>query len=153
MIDLTKVRNYYIACGYTDLRLGIDGLAAVVTQQYGSNLDEESLFLFCGRRTDRIKALYWCGDGYILLYKRLSNGKFQWPRSEAELRLLGPRQTKMAGSYAGGRNGKTSKAAVGFRYCNKLFVQERKCLPINQNIARNTARTRNCPFWRSIMRG
>lgn len=91
MIDLTKVRNYYIACGYTDLRLGIDGLAAVVTQQYGSNLDEESLFLFCGRRTDRIKALYWCGDGYILLYKRLSNGKFRWPRSEAELRLLGPR--------------------------------------------------------------
>ena len=45
MIDLTKVRNYYIACGYTDLRLGIDGLAAVVTQQYGSQLDEESLFL------------------------------------------------------------------------------------------------------------
>ena len=48
MIDLAKVRNYYIACGYTDLRLGIDGLAAVVTQQYGSHLDEESLFLFCG---------------------------------------------------------------------------------------------------------
>ena len=58
MIDLTKVRNFYIACGYTDLRLGIDGLAAVVKQQYGSHFDEESLFLFCGRRTDRIKALY-----------------------------------------------------------------------------------------------
>ena len=67
MIDLSKVRNYYIACGYTDLRLGIDGLAAVVTQQFGGYLDEESLFLFCGRRTDRIKALYWTGDGYILL--------------------------------------------------------------------------------------
>ena len=90
MIDLTKVRNYYIACGYTDLRCGIDGLAAVVTQQYGGQLTEESLFLFCGRRTDRIKALYWSGDGYILLYKRLSNGRFQWPRSEAELRLLDP---------------------------------------------------------------
>ena len=90
MIDLRKVRNFYIACGYTDLRLGIDGLAAVVKQQYGSHFDEESLFLFCGRRTDRIKALYWCGDGYILLYKRLSNGRFQWPRSEAELRLLDP---------------------------------------------------------------
>ena len=90
MIDLSQVRRYYVACGYTDLRRGIDGLAAIVTQQYGGRLDEESLFLFCGRRTDRIKALYWSGDGYLLLYKRLSNGSFQWPRSEAELRLLDP---------------------------------------------------------------
>ena len=90
MIDLSKVRNYYVACGYTDLRRCIDGLAAVVTQQFRNKMDEESLFLFCGRRTDRFKALYWCGEGYILLYKRLSNGRFQWPRSEAELRLLEP---------------------------------------------------------------
>ena len=53
MIDLSKVQNYYVACGYTDLRRGIDGLAAIVSQQYGSRLSEESLFLFCGRRTDR----------------------------------------------------------------------------------------------------
>ena len=88
MIDLSKVQNYYVACGYTDLRRGIDGLASIISQQYGNRLDEESLFLFCGRRTDRIKALYWSGDGYILLYKRLSNGRFQWPRSEAALRLI-----------------------------------------------------------------
>lgn len=88
MIDLSKVRNYYVACGYTDLRCGIDGLASIVLQQYGRHFDEESLFLFCGRRTDRIKALYWSGDGYVLLYKRLSNGWFQWPRLETELRLL-----------------------------------------------------------------
>lgn len=88
MIDLSQVQNYYIACGYTDLRRGIDGLAGIVMQQFGTELDEESLFLFCGRRTDRIKALYFSGDGYILLYKRLNNGQFQWPRSEAELRRL-----------------------------------------------------------------
>ena len=88
MIDLSQVRNYYVACGYTDLRRGIDGLASIVMEQYGTELDEESLFLFCGRRTDRIKALYFSGDGYILLYKRLNNGRFQWPRSEAELRRL-----------------------------------------------------------------
>ena len=70
MIDLSQVRRYYVACGYTDLRRGIDGLAAIVTQQFGAQLNEESLFLFCGRRTDRIKALYWSGDGYLLLYKR-----------------------------------------------------------------------------------
>ena len=90
MIDLSKVRKYYIACGYTDLRLGIDGLASYVMQQYGRTMDEDSLFLFCGRQTDRIKALYWSGDGYLLLYKRLSNGRFQWPRTETELRLLDP---------------------------------------------------------------
>ena len=84
MIVLSKVQNYFVACGYTDLRYGIDGLAAVVTQQYGGNLNEESLFLFCGRRTDRIKALYWSGDGYVLLYKRLSNGRFQWPPSQQQ---------------------------------------------------------------------
>ena len=65
MLDLSRVRNYYVACGYTDLRRGIEGLAAIVTQQFGQELSEESLFLFCGRRTDRIKALYFSGDGYI----------------------------------------------------------------------------------------
>ena len=71
MIDLSRVCRYYVACGYTDLRRGIDGLAAIVSQQYGEELREDSLFLFCGRRTDRIKALYYSGDGYVLLYKRL----------------------------------------------------------------------------------
>ena len=46
----------------------------------------DSLFLFCGRRADRIKVLYFSGDGYILLYKRLNNGAFQWPRTAQELR-------------------------------------------------------------------
>ncbi len=51
MIDLSRVNKYYVACGYTDLRRGIDGLAAIVTQQFGKELLEDSLFLFCGRRT------------------------------------------------------------------------------------------------------
>jgi len=91
MIDLSGVSKYYVACGRTDLRCGIDGLAAIVTQQYGEELREDSLFLFCGRRTDRIKALYYTGDGYVLLYKRLNNGAFQWPRTAAELRQLDAR--------------------------------------------------------------
>ena len=91
MIDLSGVQKYYVVCGYTDLRRGIDGLAAIVSVQYGQELREDSLFLFCGRRTDRIKALYYSGDGYVLLYKRLTNGAFQWPRSEQELRLLDAR--------------------------------------------------------------
>ena len=88
MLDFSRVQNYYIACGYTDMRKQIDGLAALVQTQFGQEMDETSLYLFCGRRADRIKALYWDGTGYILLYKRLTEKRFQWPRSEKDLKKL-----------------------------------------------------------------
>ena len=72
MLDFSRVQNDYIACGYTDMRKQIDGLAALVQTQFGQEMDETSLYLFCGKRADRIKALYWDGTGYILLYKRLT---------------------------------------------------------------------------------
>ena len=59
MLDFSRVQNYFIACGYTDMRKQIDGLTAVVELQFGQKLDEASIFLFCGRQADRIKALYW----------------------------------------------------------------------------------------------
>ena len=81
--DFNGADRVYIACGYTDLRRGIDGLAAMVQQQFHLDPFTNTLFLFCGRRRDRIKALYWSGDGCILLYKRLSNGRFQMKNSNA----------------------------------------------------------------------
>ena len=71
--DFTGADRVYIACGYTDLRLGIDGLAQLVQQQFSLDPFSNSLFLFCGRRRDRIKALLWEGDGFVLLYKRMEN--------------------------------------------------------------------------------
>ena len=56
MLDYSRVENYYIACGYTDMRKQIDGLAAIVELQFGKKLDETAVFLFCGHRADRIKA-------------------------------------------------------------------------------------------------
>ena len=86
--DISKAENIYIACGYTDMRKAIDGLAAIVKENFAMDPMANNLFLFCGKRRDRIKALYWEGDGFVLLYKRLETGRFQWPRSEKEVRLL-----------------------------------------------------------------
>lgn len=85
----TKV---YVACGYTDLRRGIDGLAGIVQVKFKLNPYEGALFLFCGKRTDRIKGLYWDGDGFLLLYKRLESGAFMWPRTGEEARHITPQQ-------------------------------------------------------------
>lgn len=86
--DFTGADKICIACGYTDLRRGIDGLASMVQQQFQLSPFTNTLFLFYGRRRDRIKALYREGDGFLLLYKRLESGT----RSEAEARLLTPQQ-------------------------------------------------------------
>lgn len=85
--DVTSFSQVFIACGKTDLRKGIDGLATIVKEQFQLDpFQKDVLFLFCGTRKDRFKALVWEGDGFILLYKRLEAGTFKWPRSQAEIR-------------------------------------------------------------------
>ena len=79
------INKIIIAVGYTDLRFGLDSLAFIVKEKYKLNPFEKNvLFLFCGRKTDRIKALLWEGDGFLLMYKRFENGSIQWPRSSEE---------------------------------------------------------------------
>ena len=78
--DFAGADKVYIACGYTDLRKGIDGLARLVQQQFALDPFTNTLFLFCGRRRDRIKGLYWEKDGFILLYKRLEQVKTLTPQ-------------------------------------------------------------------------
>ncbi|MBQ7370811.1 MAG: IS66 family insertion sequence element accessory protein TnpB [Blautia sp.] len=84
---ITKI---YIACGFTDLRRGIDGLSYLVQERFDLDpLERGTLFLFCGRKSDRIKGLLFEGDGFLLLYKRLVPGfRFQWPRNAQEAREL-----------------------------------------------------------------
>lgn len=78
--DFTGADKIYIACGYTDLRRGIDGLAAIIQQEFKLDPFTNALFLFCGRRRDRIKALYWEGNGFVRLYKRLEGAQLICPR-------------------------------------------------------------------------
>lgn len=93
--DALSFKKVYIACGYSDLRRGIDGFANMIQQEFKLDPFEPGiLFLFCGRKTDRIKGLFWEGDGFLLLYKRLETGKFQWPRNEEEVRAISSQQYK-----------------------------------------------------------
>ena len=92
--DLPSGMQVYLVTGYTDLRRSIDGLATIVQAKLDLDPYNSALFLFCGRRCDRMKGLLWEGDGFLLLYKRLDNGRFQWPRNETEARLLTPQQTR-----------------------------------------------------------
>lgn len=86
--DISGAEHIYLACGYTDMRKSIDGLATIVQQNFHLDPFSKNLFLFCGRKCNRLKALYWEGDGFILLYKRLENGRFHWPRTQKEVRCI-----------------------------------------------------------------
>lgn len=62
--------------------MGIDSLAGIIERKFKLDpFQENILFMFCGRKSTRIKCLLWEGDGFLLLYKRLEGGRFQWPRS------------------------------------------------------------------------
>ena len=84
MLNGFQPEKIYLACGYTDLRRGIDGLVGIVQDQFQLDAFHDTLFLFCGRKTDRIKGLYWDSNGFLLLYKRLESGSFRWPRTTQE---------------------------------------------------------------------
>lgn len=79
------IRRFIVVCGYTDLRKGIQGLSQIVEANFHLDpFEKDVLFLFCGRRGDRFKALLWEGTGYLLLYKRLEKGSLSWPRTPNE---------------------------------------------------------------------
>ena len=83
--DAAAIRRVVLACGYVDLRKGIDGLSMIIGDKYRQNpFEKGTLFLFCGRRADRIKGLLWMGNGYLLLYKRFESGSLSWPRTTEE---------------------------------------------------------------------
>lgn len=91
--DAICFKQIYIVYGRTDLRYGIDSLAAIIQSKQGCNpCVPDTLYLFCGRKTDRLKGLVWERDGFLLLYKRLEKGNFMWPRTELEVHALTSQQ-------------------------------------------------------------
>jgi transposase len=79
MLSDITTEQVFLACGATDLRKSIDGLAAIV--QLGFERDPFSgvWFIFCNRDRDKLKMLRWDHNGFWLYYRRLEKGRFQWP--------------------------------------------------------------------------
>jgi transposase len=81
MIALPSGVQVWVAAGATDMRKGFDGLAALIQLRLAEDPYSGQLFVFRGRRGDRVKILWWSGDGLCLYAKRLERGHFVWPQA------------------------------------------------------------------------
>ena len=72
----------YLACGATDMRKGIEGLAALAQDVLRQKAASGAVFAFRGKRGDRLKLLHWDGQGFCLYYKVLERGRFPWPTTQ-----------------------------------------------------------------------
>ena len=84
-----------LACGATDMRKGIAGLSALAQDVLRQKPASGAVFAFRGRRGDRLKLLYWDGQGFCLYYKVLERGRFPWPNTEAGVARLTSGQLAM----------------------------------------------------------
>ena len=85
LYDAKGFKRIYIRPGYTDMRKGIDGLKIIIANDLGLNPYEKNiLYLFCGRNKSRIRGLVWEGDGFLMLQKRLEDGRYIWPQNKED---------------------------------------------------------------------
>ncbi|WP_157184226.1 IS66 family insertion sequence element accessory protein TnpB [Evansella cellulosilytica] len=84
-----------MACGPTDLRKSIDGLAVIVKEAFELDPFAPALFVFCNRNKDKLKILQWDNNGFWLYYKRLERGTFSWPSGPSnQTQVISPRQLR-----------------------------------------------------------
>lgn len=82
----------YLALGHTDMRKSINGLSIMVNEKLELNPFSGHLFVFCNRRRNMIKILFWDTNGFCLWHKRLEKHLFKWPSSKTEIMVIGKRE-------------------------------------------------------------
>lgn len=86
----------FLCTSPTDMRKGFDTLAVLVRDGLGYDPMGGHLFLFVGRRRDRLKILYWDRDGYALWYKRLEQGTFRMPIAKPDAASIELKASELA---------------------------------------------------------
>lgn len=77
---LSATTKIYLCTGHTDMRKGISGLSLLAESSGSQSLSSGTLFVFRGKSADKLKILWWDGQGFCLFYKRFERGKFVWPQ-------------------------------------------------------------------------
>lgn len=95
MIALPAGTRVWVAAGVTDMRKGMDGLAALAQTTLAENPFSGHIFVFRGRRGDLVKLLWFDGDGLCLFAKRLERGRFVWPQATSGTVALSAAQLSM----------------------------------------------------------
>jgi transposase len=95
MIALPSGTRVWVAAGVTDMRKGMDGLAALVQTMLAEDPFSGHIFVFRGRRGDLVKLVWWSGDGLCLFAKRLERGRFVWPQATSGTVSLSAAQLSM----------------------------------------------------------
>jgi transposase len=83
MLTLPRSVKVILATARIDMRCGHDGLCAIVRNQWQLDPFTGSVFVFVGKRGDRIKCLFWTRGGFVLVYKRLERGRFKVPHVDS----------------------------------------------------------------------
>ena len=95
MIALPSGTRGWLAAGVTDMRKGMDGLAALAQTTLAEDPFSGHIFVFRGRRGDLVKLLWFDGDGLCLFAKRLERGRFVWPQAASGTVALSAAQLSM----------------------------------------------------------
>ena len=95
MLSLPPSVRIFVATEATDMRKSIDGLSALVQEVLRKDALSGHLFVFCNKRGDKIKILYWDRNGFCLWYKRLERGVFRLPKMQSKVFMLAPNELNL----------------------------------------------------------
>jgi transposase len=88
-------QQVYLVTGFTDMRKSINGLSIIVAEQLELDPLNQAWYVFCNKQRDKLKILFWDTNGFWLYYRRLEQGRFQWPKNSCSLAAMSIEQRQL----------------------------------------------------------